>query len=671
MNRSFYNIIVSAALYVSIIFLVSCSGNSGDSLIPASSEKGVVDLSEWSFKDDGFLRVYGYNSEFYWNKLYTPEDFYNEDSIIEPDFIIGGHAWNGKIVNDEKLTEDGFATYRFYIVLPEKDQIYSFYMTNQDSAYNLWINGSLLAQNGVVARIFENYRPQRVPQLFHYYAKTQELEVVIQVANFTHKWGGATNNIYMGLPDQIQKYVSKLYWIIFFLLGSILIIAIYHLFLFINRRSDKPSLYFSLFCFVVLFRYLFTGDYLFYQAFPLFPLGVGIRLDYFSLYISLPVFVLFFNSAFPKEVPSILIKIISAAGFVLALLPIVTPVKFFTANTLNLFYIIVLIGGVIILFIMILAVLHKRIGVWLSLVGFLLFFSSVLYDIAANSKIILGNNLGPFIPAGLFIFILFQSFILSRRFSSDYKKLDNLTKNLEKLVQKRTQELQNAQAKNYEREKLAAIGTLVSGISHEIFNPLSGISGPLSIVKKEINNSELSGNNLIWKYIQYIENNVDEITKVVENLNALIKEQEINKETIHLIPVIEKVIRNYSEISNKTIDISYDTGENDEIYGESGFVYQIINNLVSNSINSIEKEGSISIRLQVSGSHSKIVVEDTGVGMSPEVAAKAFDAFFTTRETSGGRGLGLFLVNKLVTTLKWQVKISSQKDNGTLVTILL
>ena len=98
-------------------------------------------------------------------------------------------------------------------------------------------------------------------------------------------------------------------------------------------------------------------------------------------------------------------------------------------------------------------------------------------------------------------------------------------------------------------------------------------------------------------------------------------------------------------------------------------MYQIINNIVSNAVNAIDKKGSISIQLQEEGTHRMITVEDTGKGMSRKTADKAFDAFYTTRETNGGSGLGLFLVKRLAASLDWQVNISSKKDTGTCVTL--
>ena len=81
-------------------------------------------------------------------------------------------------------------------------------MTNQDSAYRMWINGKLSAENGIVAVNADDYRPQRLPKCIFHFAESPEIEVVMQIANYSHKWGGLTNNIYFGLPSQILRYIT-------------------------------------------------------------------------------------------------------------------------------------------------------------------------------------------------------------------------------------------------------------------------------------------------------------------------------------------------------------------------------------------------------------------------------------------------------------------------------
>ena len=660
----------AAALCLFLVLLVSCGEKIVPKVFSSSSEEARIDVSNWSFEDNGPARLIGNTWEFSWNKLYTPEDFRDNVDLIEPVLSAGGRAWNGMVINGETLTEDGFATYRTVILLPETGRIYSFYIKNQDSAYRLWINGELLAENGVVAETEAEYSGRRLPRLFHYHAPGRELEIIIQIANFTHKWGGLTNNIYIGLPGQLQAFLNGRYGTITFLTGAILIMALYHLFLFINRRKDSASLFFFLFCLSTFIWYLFRGDYLFFRLFPAFPLGAGIRLEYFSLYGILPFFLLFIWQVYAGSIRRVFIIVPAAAGSCFMLLVVVSPVKFFSAYTLVPVYALVVIAFGILLTLVVRAVLRKRPGALLSLIGCLVYFTTVLYDIAANRKIIIGNSLSPFLPAGLFIFILFQSFILAKQFSRAYDDLDGLANTLEQKVARRTAELQNAREKLFEREKLAALGTLAGGISHEIFNPLSGISGPLGVLRKELTVSGPAKNETVTKHLDYMEAKVEEISTVVKNLNNLIHEKEIRKVPVPLLPLVEQAAADYSG-QNKAVHFSISMMKDDTVAGDPGILRQIIDNLVSNAVEAVDAAGRVAVRFETTDTGSRIVVEDNGRGMGPEEAARAGNPFFTTKETSGGSGLGLFLVKRFAASLGWEVTIDSREGEGTKVTLTL
>jgi signal transduction histidine kinase len=663
-------ILAAAALCLFLVLLVSCGEKIVPKVFSSSSEEARIDVSNWSFKDDGPMRLIGNTWEMYWNELYTPGDFFDGAVGTPPSLVTGGSAWNGMVINGEKLTENGFATYRTVILLPEAGRIYSFYIKNQDSAYRLWINGELLAENGVVAETEEEYLPRRLPRLFHYHARGGELEIIIQIANFTHKWGGLTNNIFIGLPAQLRSFINGRYGTITFLTGAILMMALYHLFLFMNRRKDAASLFFFLFCLSAFVWYLFRGDYLFFRFFPAFPLGAGIRLEYFSLYGVMPFFFLFIWRVYSGSIRRVFVIVPAAAGSCFMLLVVVTPLKFFSAHTLVPFYALVVIAFGILLTLVMRAALRKRPGAVLSLLGCLAFFTTALYDIAANRKIIMGNSLSPFLPAGLFIFILFQSFILAKRFSRAYDDLDDLANTLEQQVARRTEELQNTREKLFEREKLAALGTLAGGISHEIFNPLSGISGPLGVLRRELTVSGPAKNETITKHLDYMEAKVEEISAVVKNLNNLIHEKEIQKVPVPLLPLVERVAADYSK-RNKAVHFSIGIGKDDIVSGDPGVLRQIIDNLVSNAAAAVESGGRVAVRFETTDTGSRIVVEDNGRGMGLEEAARAGNPFFTTKETSGGSGMGLFLVKRFAASLGWEVHIDSRVGEGTRVTLSL
>jgi signal transduction histidine kinase len=670
-SGSWKKVLPVAEMVFFLVLLISCGVKVEPKVIESTGNKDL-DLSEWSFEENGPIRITGNVWEFYWDRLYTPNDFLLNAPLEEPVLVTGGEPWNGTVVNGEKIPEDGFATYRTVLLHSKPGELYGFYIKNQDSAYRLWINGELLAENGIVAETKEDYRAQRLPRLFYYSSQSRKLEIVTQIANFTHKWGGLTNNIYMGLPDQISSFIFYKNAIVMFLAGAILIMALYHLFLFLNWKLDRAPFYFFIFCLFVFFEYLFTGNYLFFQFFPAFPLSLGIRLHYFSLFGVLPFFLHFIYAIYPRSLKRIFVLAPAVATGFLMVLALIAPVKFFGLYTLIPFYIFVVVGAVITAIVIIKALITGQSGAALSLIGFVLFILSVFYDIAANRKIITGSALTPLIPAGVFAFILFQSFILANRISRAYRRLDNLTNNLEQMVERRTAELENTRNKLFEREKLAALGTLAGGIYHEIFNPLSGISGPLSVIKKNLfSPTDTAMNEQIHRNIGYMEANVKKITDIVNNLNDLIHEKQIKKEPLKLFPLVKDVIENISSQTDKHVEFSIDIKEEDTILSEENILKQILVNLISNALDAVEKDGTIDVSFENTGTDRRLTVKDNGHGMDQEEVSRAGNPFYTTKELSGGNGLGLFLVKQYAANFGWDVSIESRKSRGTAVSIIM
>ncbi len=658
----------AAAVLLTVFVLTSCSKAYVPVLCSSAPDTAVIDLSRWSFEKDGIVRLFGNTWEMYWRRFIAPGDFDSEKKTQAPLLVKGGSPWNDIRIDGPPLPTDGYATYRMRIIVPAA-RIYSFYIKNQDSAYRLWINGTLLAENGIPARTKEAYKAQRLPRSFHYYADKKEMDVVLHIANFTHKWGGLTNNIYLGFPEQMQPFTSQRSASVFFLAGTIIIMAVYHLFLYLSRRTEKAALYFFLFCFFVFFSYLFTGDYLFFKLFPDFPLPLGIRFNYFSLFGQLPFFLLFIGAVYPGIIQKSFIRLLVISGFAFMLSVVVLPVKVFGAYTLLPYYCIVALSTVLVLFILIRAVRQTYPGAVIALVGITVFLAAAFYDIAANRKLIVGSPFSPFLPAGMLVFILCQALILAMRFSASFKKIDTFAHTLEIKVEQRTAELQEIQKKLNEQQKLAALGTLAGGISHEILNPLSGISGPLSIIRKEIDSGDRADRNKIIKHLEYIKSNVETITGTIKNINILVAEETIPARPVNLYPIVSRLIDEYSKKTEKKIDFRIAIDDNAEVSAEPGMLSEIIGNLLSNAVDAIEEQGRITVTLEGSLTEWRLSIEDTGRGMSQEEQDRIFNPFFTTKHTSGGSGIGLFIVRKFTGSLGWEIEVESQPRRGTRISL--
>ena len=309
----------------------------------------------------------------------------------------------------------------------------------------------------------DDYVPQRLPRVYNCFAADEDIELVLQIANFDHKWGGLTNNIYIGNPEQISGYTDYLKSTAAVICGAILIMAFYHLFVFLNRRNSSAPLFLSLFCFTVVFCYLFLVDYMIFQLFPWLPLFFTVGLYFLLLFLTIPLFMLFSNAVYPDLINRRLLYAVYIFSAALCVTSIFISMNLLSLVMLQLFYAIAVIVFVIIVIMLAMAVKQRRDGSLLSLAGFIVFFIASVYDILSNLKLIVGSPYGPFMPAGLLIFILMQAFILARQFTGAYGRLDELLENLEKMLGERTKQLAAANREVAEYEKLAAIGTMVAG----------------------------------------------------------------------------------------------------------------------------------------------------------------------------------------------------------------
>jgi hypothetical protein len=148
------------------------------------AEKGVLDLRNWDFSK-GNVQLNG-EWEFYWHKLYTPSDF-AEKTRMPDAYINVPTVWN----KNPQFSETGYGTYRLVILMnPDYENTYAFYLKEVLSAYKLWWNGKLIASLGKVGTSPADYEAKVYPVLEEVPADRGRIEVVIQVANYSHRDAG-------------------------------------------------------------------------------------------------------------------------------------------------------------------------------------------------------------------------------------------------------------------------------------------------------------------------------------------------------------------------------------------------------------------------------------------------------------------------------------------------
>ncbi|RKY84484.1 hypothetical protein DRQ09_08580 [candidate division KSB1 bacterium] len=220
-------------------------------------------------------------------------------------------------------------------------------------------------------------------------------------------------------------------------------------------------------------------------------------------------------------------------------------------------------------------------------------------------------------------------------------------------------------------EKLASIGELVSGVAHELNNPLSIISGYSELLKKD---KELSKKHK--KKIDKINKAVNRGIKIVENLLSFAREKPLEMKKINIQKIIEKTIeiRDY-ELKVNNIKVIRDFQEDlEETYGDPYKLQQVFLNLINNSYDAIKKTKKKGIiKIKTYSSKGNIIVEfiDDGPGIPEEIQDKIFDPFFTTKEIGEGTGLGLSLSYGIIKNHNGSISLDTAFLEGTKFVIKL
>lgn len=233
------------------------------------------------------------------------------------------------------------------------------------------------------------------------------------------------------------------------------------------------------------------------------------------------------------------------------------------------------------------------------------------------------------------------------------------------MIMKNITEQKEMQDQLIRAEKMAALGTLASGIAHEINNPLYGILGTAEIIRDEANNPEIT--NYAGDIIEFSAHASD----IVKDLSAYSRDLRNEKPSeISINDIIDEVLKiaNYS-VHNINISITRDYAQIPALSGLKGEYRQIFMNLINNAMQAMKGRGSIKISTAVTTDSLVITVSDSGPGIPDEIAQKIFDPFFTTKEMGKGTGLGLHIVYRLVTKYNGVITVKNLKEGGTCFTI--
>ncbi len=215
-----------------------------------------------------------------------------------------------------------------------------------------------------------------------------------------------------------------------------------------------------------------------------------------------------------------------------------------------------------------------------------------------------------------------------------------------------------------ESEHLATVGRLAASLAHEIKNPLAGISGAIQIL-----GAGLEAKHPHKEIISEALRQIDRLDAAVKDLLVYARPKPPSTRRVDLNQLLERVLilfRQEPAFQEVRVHCEGLNGEH-EILVDEVQVQQVLSNLMINAAHACEQGGDVFCRISRLESSVRIVIEDNGTGIKPEVFTRVFEPFFTTK--SRGTGLGLPICQRIVEAHGGTIEIASEVGKGTRVSI--
>ncbi|NCB75036.1 MAG: hypothetical protein EOM51_09890 [Clostridia bacterium] len=400
-------IIIFLLIILLFIVLIAAIVRTNTGSMP-KAENGVVDLSGWDFEKQGTVSLSG-NWAFYWNEFADPEDYAAPDLYAKvPD------VWNNYEIDGEKLPGYGYATYILRIEGVQGQNL-SMRAPPCSTAYELYIDGRLLAKNGTVSSTSEGFVPEYEPENVTITTESDSFTITLIISNYVYARGGAWYSPVLGTSSQIEKldrYITQTNW---FLLGSFITISLLCFCIFILTKRNVSILLFAVLALVTALRTTVYGAYILSS---IVPYRLVVIADYLTLIWMPSLIVLFILSLSDEEKFKKLMPVVSPAVGILTIFVAAAPINVFTQTTI---------------FIEIYAVAIPLYGLYYLLksksrlkaaitLGVLALLTSAVFDVLYQNCILVGVS--ELSPIGFFIMLCTWGIVLAK----DYTDLNEHAK---------------------------------------------------------------------------------------------------------------------------------------------------------------------------------------------------------------------------------------------------
>ena len=654
--------------------------------------RGIMNLSNID-RDKPFEINLNGKWEFYWNKMFHPFDF--KSKKIKPDYYgTVPSYWTNYPKDSVETKKEGFATYRLLVILPSGYRVpLGFDLPVFDSSYDIYINGIYYGGNGLPGTSAETSVPEYRRNFFKFDPESDTLEIIINVSNFYHRRGGFWLPAKMGTFNEVRKKLANSWAGNWAAISLLLGFSLFFFFFFLIFPKEKGIGYFCMATTGLALRPLFTSHFLIYNLVNL-SWTWTIRFEYLGLYLTIVGWLLFATVLYPDRIFKWISRIITVLFVVAFILTLVLPVRIFSYAT-QIEYPSLLILMAYALFRSIKGVIEKNKIDMVYLGAFLFLISGGIHDMLV-SMARSSDNMGYVMTYVVVIFIFIQTILLLYKWVNSYyekeklqSQLEYVNRNLENLVNDRTQELKNrneeiemqnsriALQNKQLSETITLKNKIFSVIAHDLRSPVVNILYMLNLLKEK---------EYKEKYDTYANSSISyaqQVISLLENMLVWGRGQEdkikYTPDKLNLTDIILTNLSIFKETSDKKeISVNFTQVGNSEAYADKDLLDIIIRNLLSNAVKYTPRGGRISILLKdKTADEGTIMLKicDNGIGIP---AAKQKDLFTDAEITSTpgtenekGTGLGLKLCSELAGINKGNISVESTEGEGTCISILL
>jgi signal transduction histidine kinase len=256
---------------------------------------------------------------------------------------------------------------------------------------------------------------------------------------------------------------------------------------------------------------------------------------------------------------------------------------------------------------------------------------------------------------------------------TEHKKMERDLRNQTEEVTKINEMLRKSQIEMAQREKLAAIGQMSSGIAHEIGNPLASLSSVVQYLDRKSNDPQIK------QQLGLIERQVNRISGILKRLLGISRPAGNEFTWCDVNRIVEDTLSlvRYDKRA-RSVDIDF-TSNHDlpTVWLKQHNLEQVLLNAILNSLDAMnaEQNNSEPHRLEINSrlrdGKIELRISDTGIGISPQAREHVFEPFFTTKEQGKGTGLGLYISRNLIEEIGGALSLESHGSQGTVAIIKL